>query len=297
MTTLLDGKVVSDKILDNLKKEIADVLESTGKDPGLAVILVGNNPASRTYVNAKKKACHDIGIMSFEYKLDEKEGQAALEKLIDHLNQDSEVHGILLQLPLPKGYDEQALLERIHPDKDVDGFHPFNMGRLAIGLPALQPCTPAGILKLLAHYQIQTEGKHVVVVGRSNIVGKPIALMLVQNNKNANATVTICHSKTPDIGAVTRQADILIAAVGKPEFITAEMVKPGATIIDVGINRVSAPNTKTGYKIVGDVHFDDVYPLVDAITPVPGGVGKMTIATLMATTLQTFRKQEGLPSA
>jgi methylenetetrahydrofolate dehydrogenase (NADP+) / methenyltetrahydrofolate cyclohydrolase len=296
MTTLLDGKIVSDKILSDLKVEIATALETTGKDPGLAVILVGDNPASKTYVKAKKKACHDIGIMSFEYKMDEKEGQAALEKLIDHLNEDTEVHGILLQLPLPKGFDEQALLERIHPDKDVDGFHPFNMGRLAIGLPALQPCTPAGIMKLLEHYKVTTEGKHVVVVGRSNIVGKPIGLMLVQNGKHANATVTICHSKTPDIGAITRQADILIAAVGKPEFITADMVKPGATVIDVGINRVTA-DTKTGYKIVGDVQFKDVFAVADAITPVPGGVGKMTIATLMATTLQTFRKQEGLPSA
>jgi len=296
MTVVLDGKVVSDKILAELKVAVASLLETTGKDPGLAVILVGDNSASRTYVEAKKKACHEIGIMSFEYKLAATDGQAALEKLIDHLNADPEVHGILLQLPLPKGFDEQSLLERINPDKDVDGFHPFNMGRLAIGLPALQPCTPAGIMTLLNHYKITTEGKHVVIVGRSNIVGKPIGLMLVQNNKNANATVTICHSKTPDIGAITRQADILIAAVGKPEFITSDMVKPGATVIDVGINRV--PETsKKGYKIVGDVDFADVYPLVDAITPVPGGVGKMTIATLMATTLQTFRKQEGLPSA
>ncbi len=296
MTVILDGKAVSDKILSELKVAVAAALEITGKDPGLAVILVGNNAASRTYVDAKKKACHEVGIMSFEYKLSITDGQAALEKLIDHLNADVEVHGILLQLPLPEGFDEQAVLERIHPDKDVDGFHPFNMGRLAIGLPALQPCTPAGIMKLLEHYQITTEGKHVVVVGRSNIVGKPIALMLVQNHKHANATVTICHSKTPDIGSITRQADILIAAVGRPEFITSDMVKPGATVVDVGINRVPA-DTKTGYKIVGDVHFEDVYPLVDAITPVPGGVGKMTIATLMATTLQTFRKQEGLPSA
>jgi len=294
MTVVLDGKVVSDKILAELKVAVADVLESTGKDPGLAVILVGNNPASRTYVDAKKKACHQVGIMSFEYKLSATDGQPALEQLIDHLNADAEVHGILLQLPLPEGFDEQAVLERIHPDKDVDGFHPFNMGRLAIGLPALQPCTPAGIMTLLDHYQIATEGKHVVIVGRSNIVGKPIGLMLVQNGKHANATVTICHSKTPDIGAITRQADILIAAVGKPEFITSDMVKPGATVIDVGINRVPA-DTKSGYKIVGDVDFADVYPLVDAITPVPGGVGKMTIATLMSTTLQTFRKQEGLP--
>jgi methylenetetrahydrofolate dehydrogenase (NADP+)/methenyltetrahydrofolate cyclohydrolase len=296
MTVILDGKVVSDKVLAALKLEIAAVLEATGKDPGLAVILVGNNPASRTYVEAKKKACHEIGIASFEYRLSEADGQGALEKLIDHLNQDAEVHGILLQLPLPKGFDEQALLERINPEKDVDGFHPFNMGRLAIGLPTLQPCTPAGIMALLKHYQIATEGKHVVVVGRSNIVGKPISLMMVQNQDGANATVTICHSKTPDIGSITRQADILIAAVGRPEFITAEMVKPGATVVDVGINRVSA-DTKTGYKIVGDVHFEDVYPMVDAITPVPGGVGKMTISTLMATTLQAFKKQEGLPSA
>lgn len=296
MTVILDGKLVSDKILAELKVAVASALETTGKDPGLAVILVGNNPASRTYVDSKKKACHQVGIMSFEYKLSAVDGQVALEALIDHLNTDPEVHGILLQLPLPEGFDEQAVLERIHPDKDVDGFHPFNMGRLAIGLPALQPCTPSGIMTLLEHYKIATEGKHVVIVGRSNIVGKPIALMLVQNNKHANATVTICHSKTPDIAAITRQADILIAAVGKPEFITSDMVKPGATIIDVGINRVPA-STKNGYKIVGDVDFADVYPLVDAITPVPGGVGKMTIATLMATTLQAFKKQEGLPSA
>lgn len=291
MTIVLDGAVVAQKMLVSLKEEVSKLLETTGMDPGLAVILVGDNPASKTYVNAKKKACREIGIMSFEYRLSAAEGQGALEALIDHLNQDPEVHGILLQLPLPKGFDEQALLERINPKKDVDGFHPFNVGRLLIGAPTLRPCTPAGIMQLLSHYEIETAGKHVVVVGRSNIVGKPIALMLVQNAQDANATVTICHSKTPDIAAITRQADILIAAVGKPKFVTVEMVKPGAVVIDVGINRVSAVDTKTGYEIVGDVDYAGVFPVVKGITPVPGGVGKMTIATLMATTLQAFRTQ------
>lgn len=285
---LLEGGPVADRILAELKRGIADILQKEDREPGLAVILVGDNPASRTYVNAKKKACRDIGINSFEYRLSAAEGQVALEELIDHLNQDPDIHGILLQLPLPNGFDEQGLLARIHPDKDVDGFHPYNMGRLVLGLPTMKPCTPAGIMALLSHYEVPTRGQHVVILGRSNIVGKPIAMMLAQNDAVANATVTLCHSKTKDIPSFTRQADILIAAIGQPRFVTADMVKSKATVIDVGINRVAA-DTEAGYKIVGDVDFDDVRRVAGAMTPVPGGVGKMTIAMLMQATFQAFR--------
>jgi len=287
---LLKGSVVRDAVLADLKNEIARLKTQTGRVPGLAVILVGHNPASETYVAHKTKACNQIGIRSFETQMSGEEGQDQLIAVLQGYNRDERVHGILLQLPLPQGYDEDRMLELISPEKDVDGFHPVNVGKLLLGLPTFQSCTPQGICELLNYHNIQTEGKHVVIVGRSNIVGKPLAAMLVQKAPYANATVTICHSRTSNMSALTQQADILVAAIGKPHFITAEMVKEGAVVIDVGINKVEAPDTPKGFRLVGDVDFEAVKEKVSAITPVPGGVGPMTIAMLMKNTVHSFKK-------
>ena len=293
-TKLLDGVSLKKKILEKLTGQITDLKTKTSKQPGLAVILVGNNPASQAYVGMKKKACEQIGIQSFEYKLTGEEGQEKLEELIQSLNNDPAVNGILLQLPLPKGYDDQAMLELIAPEKDVDGFHPVNVGKLLLGLPTFRSCTPYGVCELLNEYNIETEGKHVVIIGRSNIVGKPLAAMLVQKAKPGNATVTICHSRSKNLEEITRQADILVAAIGMPYFVKENMVKDGAVVIDVGINRVDAPETERGYKLVGDVAYDEVETKTSAITPVPGGVGPLTIAMLMTNTIQAFEIQNNL---
>jgi len=289
MTVIIEGKKVRDRVLENLKKDIDDVKKKAGRAPGLAVILVGNDPASSIYVNSKHKACIDLGIESFQHRLPADIGEEALINLIHKLNRDETVDGILLQVPLPKGYDEDALLGLIAPEKDVDGFHPYNVGRLLIGKPTFQSCTPYGVCKLLEAYNIETEGKHVVIVGRSNIVGKPLSAMLVQKANPGNATVTVCHSRSNDLSSYTRQADILVAAIGKSEFITSDMVKPGAVVIDVGINRVEDPSLEKGYKVVGDVHYENVFDKVSAITPVPGGVGVMTIAMLMTNTVHSLQ--------
>lgn len=281
------GPPVSEAILDRLKTTLSALKEKTRQVPGLAVVLVGENPASQAYVGMKKKACLAIGIQSFEHLLPATVSEEKLAELLINLNQDPTVHGILLQLPLPKGLDEAKLLRLITPEKDVDGFHPVNLGNVLLGQEALKPCTPYGVCELLKHYHIQTEGKHVVIVGRSNIVGKPLAAMLVQ--KEFNATVTICHSKSENLSQLTQQADILIAAIGQPHFIKAPMVKPGAVIIDVGINRVPHDSEK-GFILVGDVDYQEVAPKVAAITPVPKGVGPMTIAMLMQNTVNTFQK-------
>ena len=287
MAIELLGRPVAQFVLDDLKITLSDIKQKTGLVPGLAVVLVGENPASQAYVGMKKKACHEIGIASFEHLLPANTSEETLSNLLIQLNEDPKVHGILLQLPLPKGMEEAKLLELIAPEKDVDGFHPINIGNVLIGQPALKPCTPYGVCELLKYYKIPTEGKHVVIVGRSNIVGKPVAAMLIQ--KEFNATVTICHSKSENLSSLTQQADILIAAIGKPRFITADMVKPHAVIIDVGINRVSDDSEK-GFRLVGDVDYDSVFPIVSAITPVPKGVGPMTIAMLMKNTVQAFKK-------
>jgi methylenetetrahydrofolate dehydrogenase (NADP+)/methenyltetrahydrofolate cyclohydrolase len=291
MTQIIDGVAVKKEILDHLKEEIESLVKKSNQRPGLAVILVGNDPASHVYVSMKQKACEQIGMTSFEHRLPEDAGEDALASLIITLNQDDAVHGVLLQVPLPKGYSETKLLDMISPKKDVDGFHPINVGKLLLGRPAFQSCTPYGVCQLLDYYNIETAGKHVVIIGRSNIVGKPLAAMLVQRSNPGNATVTICHSKTESLAQITQQADILIAAIGQPKFVTKEMVKDGAVVIDVGVNRVEDPNSDRGYTLVGDVDFDDVKEKCSAITPVPGGVGPMTIAMLMRNTVMAFKNQ------
>jgi methylenetetrahydrofolate dehydrogenase (NADP+)/methenyltetrahydrofolate cyclohydrolase len=290
MTTLIDGKKVAADIREELKKK-CDWLKSLALDvPGLVTILVGNNPASESYVSSKAKACNEIGMKSKVEKLPETTTEQELLDLIKKYNDDESYHGILVQLPVPKHIKEDKVIEAIDPCKDVDGFHPVSVGNLVIGKEALLPCTPHGVVELLKRYKISTEGKHVVVVGRSNIVGKPVANMLLQKKEGANAIVTICHSAAKDISLYTKQADILIAAIGRANFITADMVKDGAVVIDVGINRVEDSSEKKGYKLVGDVDFTGVSPKTSFITPVPGGVGPMTIAMLLQNTFLAYIK-------
>jgi methylenetetrahydrofolate dehydrogenase (NADP+)/methenyltetrahydrofolate cyclohydrolase len=270
---IIDGKKVAAQVKERAAERVA-ALKSRGVEPGLAVILVGDDPASRSYVDMKERDCAQVGIRSIDVRLPMDTPQAELESLVDRFNADPAVHGILVQLPLPNGLDAEAVIARIAPEKDVDGFHPVSIGRLVRGLPALHACTPAGVMELLRAYGIDPRGKRAVVVGRSVIVGKPMALLLLQ----ADATVTVCHSKTADLRAVCREADILVAAIGRAKMIDASYVKPGAVVIDVGINRVES-------GLVGDVDFDSVAPIASAITPVPGGVGPMTRAMLMANTV------------
>ena len=278
MAQLIDGKLISTQIKDELKLEVA-ALKENGVVPCLAVIQVGKDPASSVYVNNKKKACAYIGIESLSYELEEAVSQEELLSIIDELNHNEMVHGILVQLPLPKHIDEESVIKAISPEKDVDGFHPETVGNMCIGSKGFLPCTPAGVIQLLKRSNINICGKECVVVGRSNIVGKPMALLLFREN----GTVTIAHSKTTDLKEITKRADILIAAVGKPKFITSEYVKEGAVVIDVGIHR------NEDNKLCGDVDFDDVIDKVSAITPVPGGVGPMTIAMLMNNCVETVR--------
>lgn len=276
---LLDGKDLAGRRKAQMKTEV-DALSLAGIQPGLAVVIVGNNPASRSYVTMKERDCAEVGIRSFEYALPEETSEEALLSLIDTLNANPHVHGILVQLPLPRHFDETKVLERISPEKDADAFHPQSAGKLLIGNPTFLPCTPAGVMELLKDANIDIAGKNCVVVGRSNIVGKPMALLLLQ----ANGTVTICHSKTRDLAGVCAQADILVAAIGKAKMIDASYVKEGAVVIDVGINR-----DENG-KMVGDVDFESVLPKASYITPVPGGVGPMTRAMLLANTLRAARR-------
>lgn len=271
-----------------LKEETAKIIQKRERAPGLVAILVGENPASKVYVNSKKKACDNIGFHSEVLKLSENISELELVEIVQKYNENELFDGILVQLPLPKHISEDKIIETISSEKDVDGFHPINVGKLSIGQDSLIPCTPYGILELLKRYKIQTVGKHVVVVGRSNIVGKPIANLMLQKNNNANSTVTIVHSATKNISHYTKQADILIAAIGKANFITAEMIKENATIIDVGINRIEDSNSPKGYKLVGDVDFNSVSEKAEFITPVPGGVGPMTIAMLMKNTYKAY---------
>ena len=274
---IIDGKKTAALIRQELTGQVAALAARHGRPPGLAVILVGDNSASQVYVRNKERACADVGIISRGIRLPEDIPQAQLEDTILFLNSDQAIDGILLQLPLPKGLDSQRCLELISPSKDVDGFHPSNMGRLALGLPCLRSCTPAGILTLLERHDIDVSGKKAVVVGRSNIVGKPLALMLLQKN----ATVTVCHSRTQNIAEEIRTADIVFAAVGIPKFVTRDMVKPGAVVVDVGINRTDA-------GLVGDCDFEGLSGVAAAMTPVPGGVGPMTIAQLLVNTLEAY---------
>lgn len=283
-TVILDGKRTAAAIRAELRQEVGELVASSGRSPGLAVILVGHDPASHIYVRNKERACGEAGIVSRVIRLSQDVAQDHLEAVIKELNQDQGVHGILLQLPLPPGLNAQPCLELIDPAKDVDGFHPENMGRLALGLPGLRPCTPAGVLELLARYNLEVAGKKAVVVGRSNIVGKPLAMLLAQPGDRGNATVTLCHSRTPDLAGEMRGADFLFLAVGRPGFATAEMVRLGAVVVDVGINR-------TEHGLCGDADFQALLGRVAAITPVPGGVGPMTIAQLLQNTMQAYRKQ------
>lgn len=287
---IIDGNQVAAAIREELSREIRDLKADKGATPGLAVILVGENPASVSYVRSKNKAAQAIGIYSEQHDLPADLPEPDLLALIDRLNRDPRIHGILVQFPLPKHIDAHKVINRILPEKDVDGFHPVNTGKLLIGEKGFRPCTPLGIQKLLVHAGIPIEGAHVVVLGRSNLVGKPIAAILVQKEKDANATVTICHSRTRDIASFTRQADILIAAIGRPEFVTADMVSEKAVVVDVGVNRVDDPASKKGYRLVGDVKFDEVAARCRAITPVPGGVGPMTITMLLHNTVQAARE-------
>lgn len=283
---IIDGREIAKQIKEEIKEKTASLFNKKGIRPGLAILLVGNDPASETYVRSKEKNSVDMDFHFIMEKRDEDITEAEVLSLIDKWNNDDKIHGILIQLPLPKHIDENKVLLKINPDKDVDGFHPINIGRLVIGIDGMVPCTPAGIFELLKRSNIETKGKHAVVIGRSNIVGKPIANLLYQKNENANCVVTICHSATKDIFEYTKQADILIVAIGRANFIKSEHIKSGCTIIDVGINRIEAENEK-GYEIVGDVDFYDVIDKVGHITPVPGGVGPMTIAMLMNNTFKS----------
>jgi len=266
-------------------------LAARGVTPGLAAVLVGDNPASATYVRMKGQACEETGLYHETVRLPKETTQAELLALVDRLNADQKIHGILVQLPLPKQIDAQHVLRRVAPAKDVDGFHPENVGKVSIGDPTgFRPATPLGVQQLLLRSAIDTTGKHAVIVGRSNIVGRPMAALLLQDGPGGNATVTVCHSRTREIKSVTRLADILIVAMGKPEFVRGDMIKPGAVVIDVGTNRVDDPATKKGYRLVGDVKFDEATQVAGAITPVPGGVGPMTITMLLVNTVQAARQ-------
>jgi methylenetetrahydrofolate dehydrogenase (NADP+) / methenyltetrahydrofolate cyclohydrolase len=289
---LIDGKQVADQILGELKQEI-DALKARNIVPGLAVVLVGEDSASQIYVRNKRKTSGEIGVASFAYDLPKETSEKDLLDLIAKLNADSKVHGILVQSPVPKQIDEQKVLNALDPRKDVDGFHPVNKGRLLNGEECFVACTPAGCQELLVRYGFDPAGKHVVVVGRSNIVGKPIAALLMQKAAGANATVTVCHSRTDNLPAITGNADILIAAIGVAEFIKADMVKEGVIVIDVGMNRVPDPSKKSGFRLCGDVDFEGVRAKARAITPVPGGVGPMTIAMLMKNTVLSAKRQAG----
>lgn len=286
---LLDGKKAAQAIKDELKIDVAQLAAEGKKIPHLAAILVGNNGASETYVGAKVKACEEVGFKSTLIRFEESVSEMKLLQKIQELNTDPDVDGILVQLPLPKHISDEEVINAIDPEKDVDGFHPVNAGKMMQGVPAYVPATPHGIMLLLEHYKIDTRGKHAVVVGRSNIVGRPMSILLGSNTNPGNCTVTVCHSQTKDIKAFCLQADIIVAALGKPEFITADMVKEGAVVIDVGITRVEDAGKKSGFRLKGDVAFDTVAPRCSWITPVPGGVGPMTIAALMKNTYHSCR--------
>jgi methylenetetrahydrofolate dehydrogenase (NADP+) / methenyltetrahydrofolate cyclohydrolase len=286
---IIDGKKTAAEIRSELKTEI-DKLRSAGKKvPGLVVILVGNDPASEIYVRNKAKACEEIGMKSKVELRDKEISEADLLSLVNQYNNDGDYHGILVQLPVPKHINEDKIIDAISPKKDVDGFHPISIGKLVIGKDTFKSCTPAGIQELLIRYNIETKGKHVVVLGRSNIVGKPIANILLQKKEYANSIVTVCHSAAKDVSVYTKQADILITAIGSPEFVKADMVKDGVVVIDVGINRVEDKSKPKGYRLTGDVAFDEVSKKASYITPVPGGVGPMTIAMLLKNTFKAYK--------
>jgi methylenetetrahydrofolate dehydrogenase (NADP+)/methenyltetrahydrofolate cyclohydrolase len=287
---ILDGTAIALAIRAEVAAEVSR-LSANGRKPGLAAVLVGEDPASTVYVRSKGKACEEAGMHSVTLRLPASASEAELLETVDRLNADSLIHGILVQLPLPKHINSDKVLRRIDPAKDVDGFHPVNVGKLVIGdKTAFRPATPYGVQQMLIRSGIETKGAHAVIVGRSNIVGRPMANLLIQQGPGGDATVTVCHSRTRDLPSVTRTADILIAAIGKPEFVTADMVRPGVVVVDVGINRVDDPSRPRGYRLVGDVAYEAVAEKAAAITPVPGGVGPMTIAMLLQNTLQAMKQ-------
>ena len=290
---ILDGTAIAAEIRAEVAEQVK-ALAAGGIMPGLAVVIVGDDPASQIYVKSKGQACHDAGMLSETVRLPAETSEAELLAVVDRLNADPTIHGFITQLPLPPHIDANRVLNRISPSKDVDGFHPVNVGKLSVGDPtAFRPATPLGVQQMLVRSGIETKGAHAVVVGRSNIVGKPMASLLLQDSPGGNATVTICHSRSRDLPSITRQADILIVAIGKPGFVTGDMVKPGAVVVDIGINRVSDASHPKGYRVVGDVDYEAVSKRASAITPVPGGVGKMTIAMLLMNTLQAARYLAG----
>jgi methylenetetrahydrofolate dehydrogenase (NADP+)/methenyltetrahydrofolate cyclohydrolase len=289
---LLDGKIVSQAVKDRLKAQTEERMLNGKKVPHLAAILIGNNGASETYVASKVKSCAEVGFKSTLIRFDEDITEQSLIFKLTELNEDFDIDGILVQLPLPKHISEQKVIETIYPEKDVDGFHPESVGRMVQGLPAYYPATPYGILLMLAHYKIETKGKHAVVIGRSNIVGRPISIMLSKNEYPGNCTVTVCHSHTHNLKEICLQADIIVAALGIPEFLKADMVKEGVVIVDVGITRVIDETKKSGFSIKGDVDFKEVAPKSSFITPVPGGVGPMTIAALMMNTFKACEAKD-----
>ena len=289
---LIDGKKIAAQVKQELADEVARMKADGKKTPHLAAVLVGNDPASETYVASKVKACREVGFKSTELRYPAEMTEEQLLQVVDKLNRDEDVDGYIVQLPLPKHISEQKVLMAIDPAKDVDGFHPCNVGKMVTGLPAYLPATPAGIVELLKRYDIPTQGKHCVVIGRSNIVGTPMAVLMSRKDKHADCTVTICHSRTQNIAEITQQADILIVALGKPHFVTADMVKPGAVVVDVGIHRIPSDQTKSGFRLIGDVDFEQVAPKCSYITPVPGGVGPMTIVSLLQNTLKACKGLE-----
>ena len=291
MFQLIDGKVTAAVIKDEIAEEVKQLVKNGGKVPHLAAILVGHDGASETYVASKERSCSQVGFNSTVLRLEDSITEPELLEKVNEINKDSDIDGLIVQLPLPKHINEQNVIEAILPEKDVDGFHPVNVGKMVIGLPGFISATPAGILELLKRYKIETSGMSCVVIGRSNIVGKPMSILLSQKSEFGNATVTLCHSRTPDLKGVCVQADIIVAALGKAEFLTADMVKKGAVVIDVGITRVRSEKTKSGWKLLGDVKFDEVAPKCSYITPVPGGVGPMTIVSLLRNTLLASRKE------
>jgi methylenetetrahydrofolate dehydrogenase (NADP+)/methenyltetrahydrofolate cyclohydrolase len=286
---VLDGVAIAREIRDEVTREVAGLV-ARGVQPGLAVVIVGEDPASQVYVKSKGQACLEAGMHSETVRLSADTSEAELLAVVDRLNADPAIHGFLVQLPLPKHIDAEQVLLRISPAKDVDGFHPMNVGKVAVGDPtAFRPATPFGVQQILVRSGIEIKGAHAVIVGRSNIVGKPMASLLLTDGPGGNATVTVCHSRSRDLASITRLADLLIVAIGKPRFVTREMVRPGAVVVDVGINRIADPSQRKGYSIVGDVDYGPVSEVASAITPVPGGVGKMTIAMLLMNTLQAAR--------
>ncbi len=288
---LIDGKKIAAEIKFEIAKEVAEIIDRGEKSPHLAAILVGEDPPSQTYIASKEKACHEVGIVSSVYRFTETVSEIKLLEAIDFLNNDEDVDGFIVQLPLPKHISVEKIIQRINPAKDVDGFHPINIGRMVLNLPSYLSATPYGIMQLIERYNIETEGKHCVILGRSNIVGTPMSILMGRKSYPGNCTVTLCHSKTENLKEICLQADILIAAIGQKEFVTADMVKQGAVVIDVGMHRIPSTETKSGYKLTGDVKFDEVAPKCSYITPVPGGVGLMTIVSLLKNTMKAAKKE------